>query len=217
MQFKIEGLEAIEGPDHRVTVHKLADGSRLPIATPPTRDGTIPEETHAAAAPVRQAANAFAALEKARRDVAKDLTLSDFGREQKVKGAREAAQRSIGEAETQLAQLEATTVGLRDQAFAPPKLESADLANALIDQEVRTYVRGLSPAERTEYLSTLKANPRHLEALLRSPVPIPVISEHANRLWAEKHQNSAAAVKAQGYAAAIEWARGTLRSIRSKV
>lgn len=181
MQFKIEGLETIPGTDPRVTLHKMADGSTLPMVTPPMRGGQFPEETQAAAVAVRKAANALAELDAARRAAANDKTLSDLGRAEKVKGPMEAAQRALSEADAQLAQIEASTATLHDQAFAPPVLETADVNGALIDQEIRAHARGLTSEERTGYLKTLKSNPRHLEAIMRSPVPIP----HAARLWNE--------------------------------
>jgi len=52
---------------------------------------------------------------------------------------------------------------------------------------------------------------------VRSPVPIPLVSEHAAQLWNEALEASPTAVKAKGNADAIDWARGALGSIRRKV
>jgi hypothetical protein len=217
MQFKIEGLPVIPGTDARVTLHQMSDGSVLPMTLPPLRNGEIPDESHAAAFPVKRAAEALAALDIARRNAATDKNLSDHGRAEKVKGAREAAQRAVSEAEAALGQLEANTAGLLDQALAAPKLETVDVEGALVDQEIRSYARGLNDKQRTDYMQTLKGNARHLDALLRSPVPIALITDHAKRLRAESLDNSPAVLKAKGYADAIDWARGLLPSIKNKI
>lgn len=211
--MKIDGLE-IAGTDTHATRHKLHDGSTLAIVNPPMRGEDVPTETHVVAEPVRHAANAFAALDLARGAAAKDQTLSDFGRKAKIAGVRTAASEAVQDASAKLDAMAETIERLEAEAYAPPKLEAGDVEGALIDQEIRNYVRGLSGKAQAEYLKSLGAQPRHVAALMRSPVPMGAVSEMATRLHRESRQNSQKAISANAYASAVEWARMTLDQLR---
>jgi hypothetical protein len=217
MLMKIPGVEIVEQPSERVALHKLADGSSIAFGAVPMRGDTIPKETHAVAAPVREAVEAFSKLEEARRAARDDKGLNEIGRAAKVKTARETTAAAMAEAESKLAQMGAATAGLSEKAFAPPELEASDYNGGLIDQEIRTHVRSLPSDQRAAYLQTLATKPRHLEALMRSPVPIEGASEYANRLWQERLEKSPDAISAQGYRDALDWGLGTLGSMKSKI
>ncbi len=214
MQFKIEGLEALPSTDARVTVHKLLDGSTLPLTVPPLEGDQIPSESFESAQGVRKAGDAVAVLDRIRRAVANDRTLSKEGRVQKVGPALQALREAITEGEARAARLEAAARVLHDQAFAVPNLEASDLVGGLLDNEIRLGVRAMNASERTAYMKTLEGNPRHVEAIKRSPLPIPLISEHADRLWAASRENTPLAKKAAILAESAEWARGNLYSIK---
>jgi hypothetical protein len=217
MNFRIEGLEVVETQEGRVTVHRLHNGDRLPIVAPPSSNGVLPQETHLAAAPVRKAADAFAKVEAARRAAANDPTLSEVGRANKVQAVRSIASDAVRDAEYDLAGLAKVAEAAHVEAYTPPKIQPGDVENVFIDQEVRHYVRGLSGKGLTDYLQGLERNPRHLEAIMRSPVPMPNVDQYAKRLWETRMQGTSKAVSAKAYADALEWANGTLAQIKAKV
>ncbi|MDQ0462631.1 hypothetical protein QO010_000379 [Caulobacter ginsengisoli] len=219
MTFEIDGLtKAARQPDEQMTVYELADGSLFPVAGPPRlADASYAAETHEAARIVREALGQLASVEARRREAKADPTLSPVGRAQRVEEMRRLARVGLEMARAELAKARDGAVRLKEAVFAPPRLGESDLAAALIDQEIRAHVRSLRGQDLVRYTSGLADNPRHLAAIMRSPVPITGVSEYAQGLWrdtAAGHPQAAGLIRTE---AAIAWAEGVLPHIAERI
>lgn len=220
MTFEIDGLTpAARQPDGQVTVYELADGSLFPVAGPPSlADGTYGPEVQEAARIVREALTQLAGVEGQRRAAAGDPALSELGRRQKVEAVRQVARVGLEMARAELAKLKDET-GRREAAlYGPPALAEGDLAGALVDREIRDHVRGLKGEALSRYAAELEGNPRHMAAILRSPVPIAGLLDHAVQAWREdvtaRDPRAGALGRTQD---AVRWAEGLLPHIEARL
>ncbi len=220
MTFEIDGLtRAARQPDDKLTVYELADGSLFPVAGPPRlSDGTYGPEIQEAARIVREALGQLASVEGQRRAAAADPALSAVGKRQKVEAMRQVARVGLEMARAELERLKDKT-GRREAALlAPPRLADSDLAGALVDQEIRGHARTLRGEALNRYAAGLADNPRHLAAILRSPVPIAAVSDHAAGVWRDSVAvREPQAVPLARAAEAVRWAEGVLPHIAERV
>lgn len=187
MTFDIEGLQKrAKQSAPGLTVYDLANGEPLVIDNPPGHaDGGFTKATSEVVAILRKPANALAFLDRERQRLAEDDTLSEVGRQQKINEHRTMAQEVAKGAREELEKAAAQAATWSQSLYAPPKLEPDDVASALIDQEIRTHIRGLTGDHLAKYAEALSNQPRHLEAVLRSPVPLGrEISAVAEASWA---------------------------------
>jgi hypothetical protein len=220
MTFEIDGLtKAARQPDGQVTVYELADGALFPVANPPRLDDqSYASEIHEPARIVREALGQLACVDNRRREALADPALSEVGRREKVEEMRRVARVGLEMARAELEKLRGETARLADELHFPPRLAESDLGGALIDQEIRAYARGLRGEALSRYASGLADNPRHLAAIMRSPVPIAAVSDHAVTVWRE----TVAAAHPQGPAlgrtqAAVRWAEAVLPHIAERI
>lgn len=112
-----------------------------------------------------------------------------------------------------------SSTGRREAALlAPPRLAENDLAGALVDQEIRGFARTLRGDALSRYAASLADQPRHLAAILRSPVPIAAVSEHAAGVWRDSIvAREPQAIPLARTAEAVRWAEGLLPHIADRV
>jgi hypothetical protein len=220
MTFEVDGLtKAARQPDDRITVYELSDGSLFPVARPPAlSDGTHGPEVQEPARIVREALGHLASVDGRRREAMADPALSSVGRTQRIEEMRRIARVGLEMARAELEKTRIQAERLEGELFAPPRLAEEDLAGALIDQEIRRYARGLKGEALSRYAAGLAEAPRHLAAILRSPVPLPAVSDHAAGVWRDSvmagHPRAAPLGRLKE---AVRWAEGLLPHIAERV
>ena len=189
MTFAIPGLGLFaKNPEpNRMTLHVLQDGSLFPLVHPPKRpDGSYSANVQEASRIVLEAGRAVVEVQQARKAAADDRNLSQAGRMDKVRPVEERAKVQIEDAKAALQRLEVATLARRDQIFAPPAIDPTDAVTALTDYEIRKHVGRLSTPEIQTFTKALEENERYMLAVLRSPVPIPFLSDYARQLWNDR-------------------------------
>jgi len=213
MLFTIEGLPHLPQSDDRATVFAMASGKTLAIPSPPVV-GEVSRELHDVAVVVRLAASALAALEKGRRAAVADKTLSDLGRAKATEALQAAAESAAAEASGKLEGLSQAVTDLEGIVFGPPLLEPTDVVAGLQDLEIRNHLRELPSGQQGTQMAAIGKNHRLLQAVVRSPVPLPPFSEHADRLWRDiqsgAHPRSGELARLR---AAVAWGKIALPSI----
>jgi hypothetical protein len=175
--FTDNGLPIIQQTD-RATVHRLSDGRMFAVTHAP-HSMTAPKGAEL----VRTALNVLNSIDSVRRDALKDETLSDHGRNERVKPILATARSAMAEVHADLGKFADTVASLEKSVYAPPALDPSDAVGAMVDMELRTYVRGLRGPQRAKALDQLSKEPRLLEAVVRSPTNLGEFSHHGGDLW----------------------------------
>lgn len=210
----IEGLPLAAQQSDRASVYTLSSGKTFAIPHVPD----VGQEMHMAAKPIRDAGKALAALEQARQRAKDDRNLSDIGRAKVTDPARAAALAAIQEAAADLDELRHAAAVLERQVFGPPVLEPTDAVAAIVDREIRDYLRALPPGDRAASIKELGGSSAMLAAVLRSPIPLPVFSDYAAKLWREVQAVAhPKAAELSGRQSALAWAESTLPALKAQV
>lgn len=214
MQFSIAGLTPGPSSDPRVVTFATAGGVLAFGAPPLNDDGSIPQETHVAGVPVRKVLEALGAMELAQRRAEGDASLSDLGRARAVEPAKQALVTAYAAATAEVEELARNAVSFAEKVFEVPKLEPSDFVAALADREVRDHLRGLTDQQRRDLGASIGEQPRLLLAVLRSPLPIPWLSDQAESAWrsnvAKTHPRAA---ELDRFQRATAWATEALPAI----
>lgn len=220
MNFKIDGLQVHQEAE-RAVVYRLSDGEILSVTNPPALARTHSEWTqdeNEAMGIVRGALNALAALERQRREVEADATLSALGKQEKLKPALSTAHAAVSKAEANLKLLDNTVSYVEGEAMALPQLEPGDAVSAMQDMEIRQSLRSASHKERPELFQLIAANPRLQEAVLRSPIPMPVFGDIAEKSRTERvrkeHPNMPRITRGRE---SLDWAKSLLPAIAARL
>lgn len=198
----------------RYTAFTLSDDSTLIVATPPERAHNSDYAREKAA----DALEALDYLEAARRTVNADKSLSEIGRAEKLKDLRQQTARIVERTQAEMAAHAATLETWAGKVFSPAVIDRTDAVTVAEDVEIRTMLRGMGATERTALLENIVSQPRMMEAVLRAPVPIPVVTDAIRRSWREHVEatHPDAPNVATGRAA-VEWASQVLGQIGAAV
>ena len=153
-------------------------------------------------------------LDKAIHDATNDEMLSEVGRARKLEKPRVNTLQAIGR-HWQNVDAEELAINARHTAlFAIPKIEPTDAVTAIIDREIRDYVRGIAGDERSKLIRSL-GDPEHARmvlALCRSPVTAGIPEKVARDAWTRsiKATRSEEVAKIEGQLASVQWARAAL-------
>ncbi|WP_394763558.1 hypothetical protein [Phenylobacterium sp.] len=178
--FADNGLTVVDRTD-RATIFELSGGRRLAVIHPPHAT-TAPK----GAALVRTALNILQSVDSVRRTASADKTLSELGRSERVKPVQAAARTALAEVHADLATFAGEVAGLEKSVYAPPALDPADAVGAMVDLELRSWIRALKGEQRAKALDNLAKEPRMLEAVVRSPTKLGEFSEFSGTLWRER-------------------------------
>lgn len=203
-------------PETGLAIYDLADGSVLTLQLPPgiLRGDAMTYEQKEFARVVREALTAAGQLDARRRELAADQTLSNFGRQEKLESARQNARINVAAARAEMETIERAAEGWIGGLFDPPKLKSDDVVGAMVDRECRDYLRSCPEKELTRILSNLETEMRTFEAIMRSPVTIPGVTDHAKLVWGEYvATTNPMAQRAAEYEGARDWAREVLNQV----
>lgn len=158
-------------------------------------------------------------LDKATRDARNDESLSEVGRNRKLEGKRAETVAAIARHYANVTAEEFAIEAKHAALYEIPKLEPTDAVGALMDMEVRAWVRTLGGDERSKFIRGLgdAENSRALLALLRSPVDAGIPGEVAKDAWLKSVEATkpAEVAKVQAQRASVEWARIALTSCAS--
>jgi len=160
---------------------RLANGAMIGWRCP---DDTGERESHVAASLIRVAAEAAQRIAS----IDADTTRTDSWKaEQRAKIASE-AQARFDDARGHADKIATDFAAADAREAAPAPLAAGDHAAALVDHECRAWLRSLDP-EALVALGKELTEPKHarlLEAMMRSPVPLPPwIAESARAAWIE--------------------------------
>lgn len=200
--------------EDRYTAFTLSDDSTLIVATPPERA----HNADYAREKVADALEALDYLEAARRKVNADKSLSEIGRAEKLKDLRQQTARIVEGVQAEMAEHAATLEQWAGRVYAPATLDRADAVGVAEDVEIRTMLRGMGSTERVGLLENIVNEPRMMEAVLRSPVPITGLTDAISRSWRD-HVDATHpdAPKVATNRAAVEWAGQVLGQISAAV
>lgn len=190
----------------QVTAYELGSDRTLAIPHAPNYEvAPIP------AAVIRKCLNAIANLETARKRGLDDKNLSQIGRAAKLEPIQEAAAATIEAAKVELADFVAQVDLWETKTYAPPSLASTDAVGGLVDMEIRTWARATTGKALDEALKSLVTEPRLVEAVIRSPIPLGQFSDLATQQWRERiAATSPDAAKIVLTRESIAWAAGLL-------
>lgn len=192
-------------------VFRIPGGGVLPWRIPQTTSRDAPER-HAAAQGLRAVAAHAAAIKAIDADPDHSDSWKAARRDEATARLCVEGGAALKRADDIIAAFE--TADAREAV--PARLEHADFPAALLDHEIRTYVRGLDHDGQVALASELP-NPKHarlVEALLRSPVPLPAwIDAPARAAWVDHRTsaNPAAAKQRTEARELIQWL-GTVRA-----
>ena len=186
----------------RAVVYELADGAKLVVPHAPD----VPE-VHELAKTVAATLDAFANLDGARRAAAADANLSDVGRVEKLAPQRQQVARQVAQAKATIEESRAHLDAFQARTFAVPAVDPADAATGLADWELRDYLRGLQGKDQAKAFDEIASNPRLMQAVLRSPIPIQPFTDLARKSWAEHVEKTHPdAAKVTNFRTAHDWA-----------
>lgn len=198
----------------RYTAFTLSDDSTLIVATPPERA----HNADYAREKVADALEALDYLEAARRTVNADKSLSEIGRAEKLKDLRQQTARIVETVEAEMATHTEALEKWAGRVYAPNPIDRTDAVTVAEDVEIRTMLRGMGSTERVGLLENIVKQPRMMEAVLRSPVPITGLTDAISRSWrdhVEATHPDAPLVATNR--AAVDWAGQVLGQIRVAV
>lgn len=194
-------------------VYQLSSGKTLAIAAAPKT-----KEAHEPAAIIEKALAALSLLEELKASVADDQMLSEKGRATKVDMLRPTVLKEIAEAAEKLAEFEDYVKADEVATFAPPALDKSDAVSALADMELRSYLRGLEGKDLHNLMQDLPNQPRIMEAVLRSPIPMGQITEVARSQWGQRVNSTDPHVKElQAARNALDWAKSALPHVANHI
>lgn len=110
-------------------------------------------------------------------------TLTDLGKVRRIAEVREVPYAKLVRIANVVEIERKKAVAEEARIFAPPPIEGAGAESAILDREIRDWVRGLAPSRRSEALSQLAKNPRMVLALVRSPIRIGIEEDLAQSMW----------------------------------
>ena len=211
-------LEALSLPvrvrEDNYVVVDLSDGSILSVPTPPSSDHDSVFCRNA----VAEALEALDYLEAARRTVEGDKSLSVIGKTEKLAGLRQQTAALVDKAAAAVAEYEVTSAAYEARVYAPAPIDRGDAVTVAEDIELRGMLRAMPSNERVEMLENIVGQPRMMEAILRSPVAIPVLTEAVQRPWREHISAShPEAGKVAMSRAAAAWAAHVLPQVQIAV
>ena len=201
-------------------IRDSSTGDVLAVPHPPGfgEGAALTQEQHEMARIIRESLVALGGLERQRRALSGDKTLSEFGRKEKLSSAVSAARIAMNMAEAELERFGRGVSDYERTVLEPPRIEKDDVVSALQDQELRSWVRVASDNDRVKLMDSFNDEPRMLAAVLRSPVAIPQVSAHARKVWDEHVQsNHPDAPRLRAFKAAHEWAASIFPHIAAKI
>jgi len=126
------------------------------------------------------------------RKIQSDLRMSDLGKAEKRLPIDVTAVRAIATAHDAVERQAAAAESASAAFYAVPHVEPNDSANAIMDQEIRAYLRSLPESAREHLPAVLAANPRMLAAHLRAPylTGLESFDTMAKRLWTDSRDTA---------------------------
>lgn len=194
----------------------LPNGRLLPLPEPDPDEKIFTRPTYL----VTQVIGELVGTARQLKAILENQQLSDIGRAAKAEEHEDRLLSRVAQAARELDDMEASANENEARFYAPPALEPNDAVGFLRDQEMRTWIRGLSGDDKYNVMKAMQDG-KHSEivlAILRAPTPGGVEEESARFAW-QKKRNSDDPALVEHIAAgrrSIDWGRRHLARVAAE-